>query len=70
MNANENKRIVGAMENVHSIESELSSDQTDDAQTTRDRELELIDDLLTLQMGIGPLRRKMATGENSNNSET
>jgi hypothetical protein len=53
--------VLGAFRHRADIERELSDPTIDN-----DRHLELIDELLTLDSGLGPLRRAMGTTKTEN----
>jgi len=69
MNHKDDKRVLGAFERIQEIEKQLKDIPDGTVQINPEQESELWDDLLTLQMGIGPLRRKMATGDASSGGD-
>ncbi|TWT97172.1 hypothetical protein [Neorhodopirellula pilleata] len=61
MKQEDQKRLYAAVRTMRDMQSELEhlSDRTD--QKSAERRAELIDELMTMSMGIGPLRKQMAT---------
>jgi hypothetical protein len=63
MNQDDERRVLGAMKHIQETEKQLKEIQDGTDDTDPKDEADLWDDLLTLQMGMGAIRRKMATGE-------
>jgi len=63
MNQDNERRLLGAMEHIQETQRQLKEIQDGTVESDPEQEADLWDDLLTLQMGMGPIRRKMATRE-------
>ena len=60
MKLEDERRLCDAMEAIRAIETELEELDKNPPDAAHEREAEIWDDLLTLDMGIGPLRRQLA----------
>lgn len=59
----DDKRILRAMKHIRETGLQPSEIQDGTVEAAPDQEAELWVDLLRIQMGIGPIRRKMATSD-------
>lgn len=70
MNDEDGKRLVGAMSQMVDLEKQLEALDYKNDPEAMDKQAEIIDQLLTFSMGIAPLTRQLATGDNTRDKTT
>lgn len=68
MNEEDGKKLIAGMDAKRDLGAKLEAIDTENDSNASERELEIMDLMKTYSMAIGPLRKKLATGDSG--SET
>lgn len=70
MSEDEGEKLMAGLGEIRDLEAELEAIDYENDPEALEKQYEIMDLMMSCSMGIAPLRKKLATGDSSQGSET